>query len=128
MVRVNPDPYLVLGVSPTATQAEITHAYRDRLRAHHPDTRHAPSPQNADEYLRQVLAAYALLRDPARRADYDRATVRAAKPPQSPQGSTLADRAPAGRVQIPITHHANTTTAADAAEPPLRAGPVRRHR
>jgi hypothetical protein len=44
MVRVNPDPYLVLGVSPTATQAEITHAYRDRLRAHHPDTRHAPSP------------------------------------------------------------------------------------
>jgi len=75
MVRVNPDPYLVLGVSPTATQAEITHAYRDRLRAHHPDTRHAPSPQNADEYLRQVLAAYTLLRDPARRADYDRATV-----------------------------------------------------
>ena len=49
MVRVNPDPYLVLGVSPTATQAEITHAYRTRLRAHHPDTRHAPSPQNADE-------------------------------------------------------------------------------
>jgi curved DNA-binding protein CbpA len=128
MVRVNPDPYLVLGVSPTATQAEITHAYRDRLRAHHPDTRHAPSPQNADEYLRQVLAAYALLRDPARRADYDRATVRAAKPPQSPQGSTPADRAPAGRVQIPITHHATTTTAADAAEPPLRAGPARRHR
>ena len=39
MVRVNPDPYLVLGVSPTATQAEITHAYRTRLRAHHPDTR-----------------------------------------------------------------------------------------
>jgi curved DNA-binding protein CbpA len=128
MVRVNPDPYLVLGVSPTATQAEITHAYRDRLCAHHPDTRHAPSPQNADEYLRQVLAAYALLRDPARRADYDRATVRAAKPPQSPQGSTPADRAPAGRVQIPITHHATTTTAADAAEAPLRAGPVRRHR
>src|SRR6201996_9601051 len=27
MVRESPDPYLVLGVSPTATQAEITHAY-----------------------------------------------------------------------------------------------------
>ena len=128
MVRVNPDPYLVLGVSPTATQAEITHAYRDRLRAHHPDTRHAPSPQNADEHLRQVLAAYALLRDPARRADYDRATVRPAKPPQSPQGSTPADRGPAGRVQIPITHRATTATAAQVPEPPLRAGPVRRHR
>ena len=129
MVRVNPDPYLVLGVSPTATQAEITHAYRTRLRAHHPDTRHpAASKTDDDDDLRQVLAAYDLLRDPARRADYDRATVRPAKPPQSPQGSTPADRAPAGRVQIPITHRATTTTAADAAEPPLRAGPVRRHR
>ena len=42
MVREHPDPYLVLGVSPTATAAEITHAYRTRLRAHHPDTRHTP--------------------------------------------------------------------------------------
>ena len=49
MVRENPDPYLVLGVSPTATQAEITHAYRTRLRAHHPDTRHPPPSQTADE-------------------------------------------------------------------------------
>ena len=128
MVRVNPDPYLVLGVSPTATQAEITHAYRDRLRAHHPDTRHPPASKTADDDLRQVLAAYALLRDPARRADYDRATVRAAKPPQSPQGSTPADRPPACRVQIPITHRATTATAAQVPEPPLRAGPVRRHR
>src|SRR4029453_14757940 len=56
MVRVNPDPYLVLGVSPTATQAEITHAYPDRLRAHHPDTRHNPSSQIADKPLRQDLA------------------------------------------------------------------------
>src|SRR6476660_10300558 len=81
MARQNPNPYLVLGVSPTATPAEITHAYRDRLRAHHPATRHTPSSQIADEHLRQVLAAYALLRDPARRADFDRATTRAAMPP-----------------------------------------------
>lgn len=60
MVRVNRDPYLVLGVSPTATQAEITHAYRTRLRAHHPDTRQTPSSLTADEHLRQLLAAYAL--------------------------------------------------------------------
>ena len=129
MVRVNPDPYLVLGVSPTATQAEITYAYRDRLRAHHPDTRHAPSSQIADEYLRQVLAAYALLRDPARRADFDRATVLAATPP--PHGSqrpTPADRLPAGRVQIPITYRSTNPAAPDISMPPLRAGPVRRHR
>jgi len=30
MVCEHADPYLVLGVSPTATQAEITHAYRTR--------------------------------------------------------------------------------------------------
>src|SRR6185312_9037577 len=93
MVREDPDPYSVLGVLPTATQAEITHAYRTRLRAHHPDTRHKPLSQTADDNLRQVLAAYALLRDPARRADYDRATTPAATPPpHRPHAPTPGDR------------------------------------
>jgi curved DNA-binding protein CbpA len=129
MVRENPDPYLVLGVSPTATQAEITHAYRDRLRAHHPDTRHPPASKAADDDLRQVLAAYALLRDPARRADYDRATAHTATPPpHRPHGPTPVDRPPVGRIQIPITYRTTNTAAADVSVPPLRAGPVRRHR
>jgi len=129
MVRVNPDPYLVLGVSPTATQAEITHAYRTRLRAHHPDTRQTPSSQTADEHLRQLLAAYALLRDPTRRADYDHATAHTATPPSnSPTGPTPADRPLAGAIQIPITYRNATTPAPGVAAPPLRAGPVRRHR
>ena len=129
MVCEHPDPYLVLGVLPTATQAEITHAYRTRLRAHHPDTRHTPPSQTADDNLRQVLAAYALLRDPARRADYDRATTHAATPPpHRPHGPTPVDRPPIGRVEIPINYRTTNTAAADVAAPPLRAGPVRRHR
>ena len=129
MVREDPDPYLVLGVSPTATQAEITHAYRTRLRAHHPDTRHTPPSQTADDDLRQVLAAYALLRDPARRADYHRATAHTATPPPDrPQGPTPVDGPCAGGVQIPITYRTTNTAAADVVSPPLRAGPVRRHR
>ena len=129
MVCEHPDPYLVLGVLPTATQAEITHAYRTRLRAHHPDTRHTPPSQTADDNLRQVLAAYALLRDPARRADYDRATTHAAKPPpHRPHGPTPVDRPPIGRVEIPINYRTTNTAAADVAAPPLRAGTVRRHR
>jgi curved DNA-binding protein CbpA len=129
MVRENPDPYLVLGVSPTATQAEITHAYRTRLRTHHPDTRHTPSPQTADEHLRQVLAAYALLRDPARRAAYDRATILAATPPaESFRGPIQAAHPSAGSVQIPITYGGNRASADRFSAPPLRAGPVRRHR
>jgi curved DNA-binding protein CbpA len=129
MARQNPNPYLVLGVSPTATQAEITHAYRTRLRAHHPDTRHTPPSQTADHDLRQVLAAYDLLRDPARRADYDRATTHAATPPpHRPHGPTPADGTSLGRVQIPITYRTTNTAAPDISMPPLRAGPVRRHR
>jgi len=129
MVREHPDPYLVLGVSPTATQAEITHAYRTRLRAHHPDTRHTPPSQTADDDLRQVLAAYALLRDPTRRADYDRATAHVATPPpHSPLGPIPGDRPPVGRVQIPITYRSAETAATHVSSPPLRAGPVRRHR
>jgi curved DNA-binding protein CbpA len=129
MARVNPDPYLVLGVPPTASQAEITHAYRTRLRAHHPDTRPTPSSHTADEHLRQLLAAYALLRDPTRRADYDRATAHTATPPPpSPAGPTPADRPITGAIQIPITYRNASTPAPDVAAPPLRAGPVRRHR
>jgi preprotein translocase subunit Sec63 len=128
MVREHPDPYSLLGVLPTATQAEITHAYRTRLRDHHPDTRHTPPSQAADNNLRQVLAAYALLRDPARRADYDRASTHAATPPHRPHGPTPVDLPPIGRVEIPINYRTTNTAAADVAAPPLRAGPVRRHR
>lgn len=127
MVRENPDPYLVLGVSPTATQAEITHAYRTRLRAHHPDTRHTSHSQTADDDLRQILAAYALLRDPARRADYDHATGPTPRP-HRPQGPTPVDRPRDGRIQIPITYRTTNTAAADVSSPPLLVGPVRRHR
>lgn len=124
MSRENPDLYVVLGVSPTATQAEITHAYRTRLRTHHPDTRHTPCSQSADENLRQLLAAYAVLRDPARRADYDRETVVAAKPPpHSPYGPIPVDRRPVGRVQIPVSYQSTPTV--DVSSPPLWAGPVR---
>ena len=101
------DPYSVLGTSPTATQAEITHAYRRHLRDHHPDIRPGKSNIETDERLRQVLEAYALLRDPQRRAAYDRAHP------------VHQDTGP---VPIPVTHN---DSAAD--QPPLWAGPVRRH-
>ena len=129
MVRDRLDPYQVLGVSPAATQAEITHAYRTRLRAHHPDTRHTPPATTADDDLRQILAAYALLRSPARRAAHDHATNHAATPePHRPPGSTPGDRPPAGAIQIPITYRTPNTAPADISPPPLRAGPVRQHR
>jgi curved DNA-binding protein CbpA len=66
-------------VSPTATPDEITRAYRTRVRESHPDTRTTPRSTPlpaADEQLERVLTAYALLRDPERRAQYDRQTAR----------------------------------------------------
>jgi DnaJ-class molecular chaperone len=66
------DPYTVLGVPRTATRAEITHAYRNRLRACHPDTREQPASADPDAALRAVIAAYAVLRDPDQRGAYDR--------------------------------------------------------
>jgi len=76
-----------------------------------------------------VLSAYALLRDPARRADYDRATADAAnRRPHNPAAPPPADRPFSGRVQIPITYRHNATPMTRVPPPPLRAGPVRRHR
>jgi curved DNA-binding protein CbpA len=123
----HPDPYAVLGVRPTATPAEITHAFRAKLRTLHPDTRSAAV---GDGELRQVLAAYGLLRDPNRRADYDRtATVAPAPPPPRRPGPSAPRRTPSnppGPVQITVTYHRKDKEAPPA-QRPLWAGPVRRH-
>ena len=82
-----PDPYALLGVLPTATAPEIARAYRRLLRDHHPDTRTGVQPRHALA-LDEVRAAYALLRDPAARAEYDRARAdrnRAPAPPSRPR-------------------------------------------
>ena len=83
----------MLGLPPTATPDEIKRAYRRHVRAHHPDTRTTPqSLPPADEQLRRVLAAYALLRDPERRAHYDRTAIRYDR---AAKRSPTAPRAPA---------------------------------
>lgn len=74
--RMSPDPYTVLGVAPDATIAGITRAYRD------------------------------LLRDPARRAAYDRQRRHREHDTQS----------------APTAARQGTRR-----EPVIRAGPVRRH-
>jgi curved DNA-binding protein CbpA len=115
------NPYTVLGVTPTATLAEISHAFRARLRSLHPDTR---SVGVGDAELRELLAAYEQLRDPDRRADYDQTATTAVKPPANPvQTSTDS----VGPVQIPVTYR-QAQNQPPGAERSLWAGPVRRHR
>ncbi|WP_234809727.1 J domain-containing protein [Mycolicibacterium tusciae] len=102
------DPYAVLGVSPGATQAEIVRAFRARVLATHPDTRDPMSAQGADTRLQQLLAAYSKLRTHA-------------QPAASQQSSP-------GPVNITVRHHDSGAVPTRDSTPPLRAGPVRRHR
>lgn len=64
------DPYRVLGLAPTATQQQVSEAYRALAQIYHPD-RYAEAPSRVkEEALRRmqaVNAAYAALRDPSAR-------------------------------------------------------------
>lgn len=106
MTHELPDYYAVLGLASTASPAEIARAYRSRVRSRHPDLRHDTGPDTGSEGLSEVVAAYEVLRDPARRAHYDRqrrSTTNAETPPR-----------PSPFVPTP-------------ARPLLRVGPVRYH-
>lgn len=63
------DPYRVLGVPSAATAEQIASAYRRLARRHHPDV----SPESgAEQRMAEINAAWTLLRDPTRRAAWDR--------------------------------------------------------
>src|SRR4051794_27018304 len=107
----NLDPYTVLGVTPAATPADIAHAFRAKLRALHPDSRHADSSTTlvGDAQLQQLLAAYQLLRDPEHRAEYDHTTdlTGAATPQPDSSGRSMprcTSPNPQGPVEIRVTY------------------------
>lgn len=54
------DPYIVLGVSPDATEEEITRAYRTLAKRYHPDLN--PNDPWAAERMREVNTAYEQLK------------------------------------------------------------------
>ena len=89
-MTTEPDFYAILGVGRDATQADISSAYRRLLRDHHPDTTSDPQPPAA---LERILAAYAVLRDPARRAQY----ARRHRPKPAPRRTPAEDTSPSRR-------------------------------
>ena len=63
--------YGVLGVSRTATLAEIRAAFRALAKQFHPDV--AGGDPTAEDRFMSIRAAYEVLADPVRRRDYDAA-------------------------------------------------------
>lgn len=63
------DYYAVLGVSKESTDKEITKAYRRLARQYHPDAN--PGDAAAEEKFKEVSAAYDVIGDATKRAEYD---------------------------------------------------------
>jgi DnaJ-class molecular chaperone len=67
------NPYEILGVGKTASDAEIKAAYRKLARKHHPDLN--PSNKNAAEKFKELNTANALLSDKEKRGAFDRGGI-----------------------------------------------------
>ena len=64
------DFYAVLGVPRTASDDDIKQAYRRLAMQYHPDKNGGS--KEAEEKFKEVIEAYDVLRDPQKRAAYDR--------------------------------------------------------
>ena len=70
--------YAILGVRQAADEGAIRHAFRTQARRHHPDA----GPGGSAEQFREVVEAYDVLRDRARREQYDRSLTLQSIPPE----------------------------------------------
>jgi DnaJ-class molecular chaperone len=64
------DPYLVLGLSRSASAEEVKAAYRRLAKQYHPDVN--PGRADIEHRFKEISGAYNLLSDPDRRARFDR--------------------------------------------------------
>src|ERR1700761_8603093 len=67
------DPYKILGVSKTASEAQIKKAFRTLAKTHHPD-KHANDPK-AQKKFQEISGAYDILGDKDKRAKFDRGEI-----------------------------------------------------
>ncbi|MGH2380119.1 MAG: J domain-containing protein [Candidatus Limnocylindria bacterium] len=109
------DPYAVLGVARDATPLQVARAHRRLAKAHHPDLHEGAV--EAAERMRNINEAWALLSNPVRRADYDRAHPSSGTPTSGHWGASRSPIQPAS----PSSTRTWATWRATAAE--TRAAP-----
>lgn len=63
--------YRILGVSETASEEEIKKAYKTLSKKYHPDAN--PGNREAEAHFREISGAYAVLQNPQKRQEYDKA-------------------------------------------------------
>jgi len=115
------DVYAVLGLGRQASAAEVSRAYRRAARATHPDSR--PRDPSASERFQAVSAAYEILRDPRRRAAYDRVHPASTPAPSHPLRSSARPTRLGGFNQ-PLNPFPAGSPPGQRPTAPLWAGPV----
>lgn len=89
------DPYKVLGVSPSATEEEVTKAYRTLAKKYHPDLN--PGDKNAEQKMREINAAYEAIKNNKHGgASYERPDGSYGPQPNRPQGNPYQGQDPYG--------------------------------
>jgi DnaJ-class molecular chaperone len=96
------DPYETLGVERSASLDDIQKAYRRLAKKLHPDLN--PGNKRAEERFKEVSAAYSLLSDADKRAQYDRGEIDATGA-EAPQQRFYKDFASEAAVGNPYENH-----------------------
>lgn len=96
MAGAKTDYYDILGVSKSATEAELKSAYRKQAVEWHPD-KHKDNKEAAEKRFKEINEAYQILGDSEKRAAYDRYGHQAFSPNGAPGGNPFAGGGAGGR-------------------------------
>ena len=101
MAQEKRDYYEVLGVSKTATDAEIKKAYRKLAMKYHPD--YNPGDKDAEEKFKEVNEANEVLSDPKKRQLYDQYGFAGVDPAYAALAVRPVRRTPTHRARVRIS-------------------------